>query len=129
MNQEISKLINQGNIIKLIPPSMEDAQNFDKLIPFPDQNGIQYIKASTILFLKSESNYTHVYFTDDRKLLLSKTLKVVNGYLPSSIFVRIHKSYVINKEHVVALRKNTAHLVGNVAIPLSRSFDKTLIIT
>jgi two-component system, LytTR family, response regulator len=94
------------------------------LIPFPDQRGLQFIKACDILYMKSESNYTHVYFVNGRKMFLSKTMKRLFTYLPEKQFVRIHHSYVVNKEFITSLKRTELILNEIIHLPVSRRFDK-----
>jgi two-component system LytT family response regulator len=48
---------------------------------------------------------------DGKKITLSKTLKYVEELLPSSIFQRIHKSYLVNLNYVNRFNKIDEFLV------------------
>jgi len=48
---------------------------------------------------------------DGKKITLSKTLKYVEELLPSSIFQRIHKSYLVNLNYVKRFNKTDEFLV------------------
>lgn len=121
----IDTLTPHANVVKLFNYENEEINGPEKLIQFPDRHGTQYLKASTILYLNSDSNYTYVHFIDGRKLLLSRTMKNVFGFLPITQFIRIHNSYVINIDQIICIRRNTITITGNIDCPLSRSFDKT----
>ena len=60
----------------------------------------RFVEMSDIIYLEAESNYTSIYIHPDNRLFVSKTLKEYEELLPSSIFIRIHHSYIINKNHV-----------------------------
>lgn len=51
--------------------------------------------------LEGESNYTRLFFVNDKPLLLSRTLKDFEDILRELQFLRIHKSHLINPTHVV----------------------------
>lgn len=95
-------------------------------IKFPDSRGFQYLKADSIIYLKSDSNYTYVYFTDGKSQLYSKTLKILNSFLPEEHFVRIHKSYVVNKRYISNITNLGLTIENNVSLPISRRFKKSI---
>lgn len=62
--------------------------------------GLQFISIRDIIYLEAQSNYTVIYLQDSYKLTVSKTLKDFEELLPAGIFIRIHHSYIINKDAV-----------------------------
>lgn len=73
------------------------------------KNGTRRIKIdiSTILFIKTDRPYTMVYF-NNQKFLHDESLKKLEKLLDSQIFFRVHRSAIINKNHITELksRKN-----------------------
>jgi two-component system, LytTR family, response regulator len=63
--------------------------------------GTFFFNPSEIVRLEAESNYTKLFFTNKKKLLTSRTLKDYDEILSSHGFIRIHKSHLINRQHVV----------------------------
>lgn len=59
----------------------------------------QYINTDEILFLKADNNTTDFYINDGTIISAYKTLKIFENSLPEN-FLRIHKSYIINKDFV-----------------------------
>jgi two-component system, LytTR family, response regulator len=57
-------------------------------------------RPSQIICCKASSNYTRLYFTNSKPLLVSKTLKQYEAILLAHNFIRIHQSYLINKAHI-----------------------------
>jgi two-component system, LytTR family, response regulator len=94
---------------------------------FPSQRGKQILYYNEILYLKSESNYTYIFFSDGRKILLSKTLKHLIACLPDSIFLRTHQSYVVNKTYVNKFQPSGLLLKDDSFIPISRRFYKNVV--
>lgn len=62
----------------------------------PTLQGLLFFNIDSIIYLEASSNYTHIYFTDQPRLVASKTLKEFEEMLPSSSFFRIHHSHLIN---------------------------------
>ncbi len=69
-------------------------------IAIPSMDGLQFIETDSIIYLEAQSNYTCFYLTNNGKITVTKTLKDYEELLPSSIFIRIHHSYIINKNLV-----------------------------
>ncbi len=58
--------------------------------------GRLYRPVKQVLFLKSEHNYTHIYFQDGEHHIVAYTLKKLSIRLEEYGFWRCHKSYLIN---------------------------------
>jgi two-component system LytT family response regulator len=68
-------------------------------IAIPTTDGLQFIKISDILYLEANMNYTYVA-TASKKFIVCQTLKIFEEMLPADTFIRIHNSYIINKNFV-----------------------------
>ena len=90
--------------------TLEDAVLKPKLkfvegkITLPQQDGFQVLNVSDILYCKADDNYTEIYL-ENKKILVSKTLKYFEEALTGFSFARIHKSYLVNVNEVVKYRK------------------------
>ncbi|WP_353779750.1 response regulator [Winogradskyella sp. 3972H.M.0a.05] len=75
--------------------------NVNGKITIPQQDGFEVIEASNILYCKADDNYTEIYLNNERKKLVSKTLKYFELALKDSSFARVHKSYLVNVNEVI----------------------------
>ena len=73
-------------------------------------NGIYYFNADEILRLQASSNYTFIYFTNRRPLLMAKVLHDYEAQLCPAGFVRTHRSHLVNKKHVLCIDAS-GHLI------------------
>ncbi|MGP1991135.1 LytR/AlgR family response regulator transcription factor [Zobellia laminariae] len=73
-------------------------------ITLPQQDGFQVLNVTDILYCKADDNYTEIYL-ENKKILVSKTLKYFEDALAGFSFARIHKSYLVNVNEVVKYRK------------------------
>lgn len=73
--------------------------------------GIHLYFVKNIVRCASDGNYTTVFFEDKSKLLVAKTLKELETILTPYQFERIHKSHLINLEH---LRRYYNRFAGEV---------------
>ena len=78
----------------------------------------------TLKYIKSDGNYLE-FVTNDKTIIDRNKLKDILDDLPPN-FVRVHRSYVINKNFIDALNSTTLFLKPNIEIPLSRTFKSNL---
>ena len=69
-----------------------------KKIVVPSQDSLRFIRIDDIIYLEANMNYTHIYMTGNEKYVVSRTIKDYEDLLPESTFIRIHNSYIINKD-------------------------------
>ncbi|MFD2574158.1 LytR/AlgR family response regulator transcription factor [Spirosoma soli] len=69
-------------------------------IALPYLNRTIFISVDDVLCLQGEGNYTFLYTRDRKRYLVSKTLKEFEKMLDGSMFLRIHKSYIVNLGYV-----------------------------
>mgnify|MGYP006286171551 CR=1 FL=1 len=77
-----------------------------------------------IYYIEAERNYCRI-FSKDKEYLLVMTLKDMSEKLPQGHFMRVHRSYIVNVEHIDEV--TLSHIaVAKKAIPLSKSFRNDL---
>lgn len=81
-------------------------------LTLPQQDGFQVLNVSDILYCKADDNYTEI-FLENKKILVSKTLKYFEDALADFPFARVHKSYLVNVNEVVKYKKGKG---GSVVI-------------
>ncbi|MCB0429063.1 MAG: response regulator transcription factor [Flavobacteriales bacterium] len=94
-----------------------------KRIALQSSDGIHLIELSRIVRCTSESNYTSFFFTDGKRLMIAKTLKEFEELLVPSGFIRIHRSYLINLEHLKSyINKDNGYvkMSDNTELPVSQ---------
>lgn len=89
-------------------------------IGFRTQEGISIVKYSDIRYCRAMGNYCQVFLTNDTRIVLSKTLKVVASFLPKSEFLRTHQSFLVRIDQVVHVN-GVLELTDGTTIPISRN--------
>lgn len=74
-------------------------------ITIPLQSGFEVIETANILYCKADDNYTEIYLNNNKRKVVSKTLKYFEEALADSSFARVHKSYLVNVNEVVKYQK------------------------
>lgn len=89
-NQELLQALLQTVHLKGLP----------KKIALPQLGGIIFIEVDDIVSLQADSNYTIIHLSNMQKMVISKTLKDFEDLLDTSLFARIHKSYIVNLRYI-----------------------------
>jgi len=77
-----------------------DEKNAHTRIAIPSMEGLQFVEIADIIYLEAESNYTFINLQPPSRITVSKTLKDFEDLLPPATFIRIHHSFLINKNHI-----------------------------
>jgi two-component system LytT family response regulator len=97
--------------IKLLLSNLDSGDGIYSKVAFPLDSGYKLVKINSIIYCESDVNYTTVYLIDGTKFVLAKTLKKIEALLPKDIFIRVHKSYLLNINHIVHYDKNREQLI------------------
>lgn len=74
-------------------------------IALPIGDAMQFFHADEIMRCESESNYTHIFLANGKKITTAKTLKDVEESLDGYPFYRIHQSHLVNMNHISKVSK------------------------
>jgi len=113
--------INQKKTEALLENLGSNNNSFNK-IALPTHNGYELIKLNNIVYCQSESNYCKIICSDGGELLISKTLKHVEELIENNLFIRIHKSYLVNLNYVINYDKTAdlkVTLSTGIQLPVS----------
>lgn len=86
---------------------------------FVKANGrLEKVIFDEILYIEGMENYMIIH-THDKKMIIHSTLRSLLDKLPTSSFVRTHKSFIVAVNKVTSIVGNTFY-IGNAQIPVSR---------
>lgn len=90
--------INNTNVrLETLLQNLLETKKEQQRLAIPSMDGLQFIETGDIIYLEANSNYTSFHLANGKKILVAKTLKDFEELLPTSTFIRIHHSYIINK--------------------------------
>jgi two-component system LytT family response regulator len=69
-------------------------------IALPTMEGLQMITVDSIISCESDSNYTIIKLKDNKKIIVSRTLKETEELLEEHSFIRVHRCYLANLNEV-----------------------------
>jgi DNA-binding LytR/AlgR family response regulator len=87
------------------------------------------LKLTEIIFIEALENYVTLNTNEDR-FTIHFTMKAIENQLPSGVFIRVHRSFIINKSMIQTIKENTLDLIvgGSLkSIPVGKSFRDSLL--
>lgn len=93
-------------------------------IALPEGNMLVFYEPDEIIRVESDSNYSHIFLVNGKKITLSKTLKEVSENIKGEPFFRVHQSHLINTNYIDKVAKGeNAYVVmkDGSTITISRS--------
>lgn len=87
------------------------------------------LKLKDIIYVEALENYVTVNTKED-KYTIHFTMKAIESQLPSGIFIRVHRSFIVNKTMIQSIRENIVELNLGTSIkniPVGKSYRDTLL--
>lgn len=78
------------------------------------------VNIEEIKYLQAMGDYVRI-FTQNGNFMVNKTMKDLLDSLPAEKFVRVHRSYIVNIDHIENIEDNTI-VIGRDVIPISERF-------
>ena len=92
-------------------------------IALPHASGIMFVETKQIIYCEADSNYTRFHLENGELYMVAKTLGDVQEVLEMGNFVRVHRQYIVNLDHIRKLVRGegTYLLLSNgISIPVAR---------
>lgn len=65
-------------------------------------NSFANLQPADVLYLQGDENYTFLHLANGQKIHSARTLKVFEKHFADQPFIRIHRAYLVNAQHVVS---------------------------
>jgi len=76
------------------------------------------IDTNSILYFQAKGDYVTIK-TESNNYVMHNTLKKIENKLPTGMFFKSHRSYLINTKKIIDIEENTV-LIGKDVVPVSR---------
>jgi two-component system, LytTR family, response regulator len=78
---------------------------------------------NNIMWIEGFKDYIKIYLKDNSKPIVARlSLKSLEDELPPSIFLRIHKSYIISKNFISSVKKSSVLLDSKTELPVGENY-------
>jgi len=91
--------------IELLFQNIKHLSQPDPRISVSTVNGLELIKVKDIIRCQSDGNYTTLFMTDKKAIMVAKTLKEFESVLSDHHFFRIHNSHLVNLAFIKSYQK------------------------
>jgi len=112
-----SKLSRRNERSDSLQPKNETVERYIYVKASKKNHKIQF---SNILYVESVKDYVKIHLLESR-LLVKTTLTDFEHQLPNLIFMRVHRSYMVNLDHVTAHTTKDVE-IGEIEIPIGVSY-------
>lgn len=101
---------------------IEEMAHKDSTFTYKTSNGTYRVNISDVIYFESESNYIVIHLSEkyENTYKFRETMSKLEAGLCEKGFIRVHKGYLVNQQHISILRKDEIVMSDNTIIPISR---------
>ena len=103
----------------------QDRSADEKFIEVKSNRRIHRLRINEILYIEGLGNYITYVNIDDSRIIVYSSLKATEALLPHA-FIRLHRSYIVNRKHINAYDKDTV-TVGKKSLPRGKDVTDDLL--
>ncbi|HUZ60586.1 MAG TPA: LytTR family DNA-binding domain-containing protein, partial [Hanamia sp.] len=113
---------------KLFKKQIDQSINFEEdfYIKSETKGKMVKVKYNDVYYIEARANYLKI-FLEKKSYITYLTMKELEEKLPPKKFIRVHKSFIINIQKVIALEANQILLENNVTVGIGRSYRTSLL--
>lgn len=107
----------------------EAATSGDEEIFIKSGSSLVKLKLRDIIYVEALENYVTLN-TNEEKYTIHFTMKAIESQLPSGLFLRVHRSFIVNKSMIQAIKENNLeiNIAGTIkSIPVGKSYRDSLL--
>jgi DNA-binding LytR/AlgR family response regulator len=121
----ISRMAGRETVSTAMNEDHEESYILNDRIFVRQKERIVKIMMADILYIEAQRNYSHI-FTTTKEYLLAITLKIIEEKLPDQLFMRVHRSWLVNIRQVEEVGEDFIIIAGK-QIPLSENLKGNLL--
>ena len=101
----------------------------------PGDDGVIFVKSDykivrigidSIRYIEAMSEYLRISCDDRPKpVIVLLSMKKIEEHLPASMFMRIHRSFIINLDKIIEVKKNHVVLEGDISLPIGDNYKES----
>lgn len=109
------------DLVHNLMENVHKAESEEYRLAVSTAEGVFFYLPSEIIRCEGENNYTTIYVSQVKPLIVSRTLKDFESILSDYGFMRVHKSHLVNMKYVTRIdRDGSLGLQNGDIIPVSR---------
>lgn len=89
---------------------------------------LRQIDLSQIVCVKGLKDYVHIYLENEKRALITHlTMKAMEEMLPSTHFMRVHRSYIVALDKIKSVDRNNCIYLNNEVIHVTDTYKEAFI--
>lgn len=109
--------------VQQLPESEQSAER--ECISIRADHKTSLVRYANIIYLESAGEYVRLHLADGTKLVTFFRLKNMESALPSDKFVRVHRSFIINIDHITGYTKGRVFMTGDDYVPIGENYRES----
>ncbi len=109
MHRLKERLLRKKN--NVIPKPIGASTWTHKKLPLPTSDGIHLVEKTNIIRLEAMSNYCTFHLVENKKIVISRTLKEYEQILNEPYFIRVNRSAIINLSYVTKYKRGNGGMI------------------
>lgn len=102
----------------------KEIENQNKRFTFQNASTLVNLAQSEILYFEGQANYLAIHTTGSQYRMRS-TMSAVEEELKNNGFLRIHKGFLVNLEHIRILKTEELELDNGEVLPIGKSYSES----
>lgn len=115
----ILKPINEEKLITAIKLAVEGLNNDNKQIVITNKKGSYKVYYKDLLYAESRARVVNIYLKSGEVLTFYSKLEEFCQSLKDERFLKCHKSYIVNMEHIIKIENSYIFMGNDISIPIS----------
>lgn len=99
--------------------------NKEDFVFMKDGNTLIKVNFIDITYIEADRDYSNLY-RGKNKTLISSHLKEIEAMLPKNQFLRVHRSFIVSKNAIVAIRGNSIN-IGDKELPIGSNYKSAVL--
>lgn len=121
--ERFAKAVGKVNELHMLKPSNVETQSFTREYIFVrEDKRMKKVRLSDVLFIESIKDYVKI-ITKAGTVLTYLKMNYLEDNLPGHLFIRVHKSYIVNIEAVEGYTATEAE-IGGAILPIGRHYKQ-----
>ncbi|MCH5329998.1 MAG: response regulator transcription factor [Alistipes sp.] len=88
---------------------------------------VSLVRLADIVYIESDSEYVRLHFTDGSSIMTLFRMKKMAVALPSDMFMRVHRSFIVNLKCVTGYARGRVYLNNNEYVPIGENYKEQFI--
>lgn len=103
----------------------EPSDSDDEHISIRADHKVSLIKVREIIYIESAGEYVRLHLADGTRITTLFRIKNIETTLPSDMFMRVHRSYIVNLKCITGYARGRVFLSNNEYVPIGENYKET----